>query len=72
MSLFSRDAKIEALNQAPLFDGLSRKQLLELAKVAEDVDFDAGKVLCRQGDSGQEFFVIMEGEADPLAVLRDV
>ena len=64
MSLFSRDAKIEALKRAPLFEGLSRKQLVELAKVAEDVDYGADKVLCRQGDRGQEFFVIMEGEAE--------
>lgn len=64
MSLFSRDAKVEALKQASLFDGLSRKQLVELARVAEDVEIDAGKVLCRQGDSGHEFFVIMEGEAE--------
>lgn len=64
MSPFSRDAKVEALKRASLFEGLSRKQLLELARVAEDVDFGAGKVLCRQGDTGQEFFVIMEGEAD--------
>lgn len=64
MSLFTRDAKVEALKKASLFDGLSRKQLVELARVAEDVDFGAGKVLCRQGDRGQEFFVIMEGEAE--------
>jgi CRP-like cAMP-binding protein len=64
VSLFSRDAKVEALKRATLFEGLSRKQLLELAKVAEDVDFGAGTVLCRQGDRGQEFFVIMEGEAE--------
>ena len=43
---------------------LSRKQLTELAKVTEDVDFHAGKVLCREGERGQEFFVIMEGEAE--------
>jgi CRP/FNR family transcriptional regulator, cyclic AMP receptor protein len=64
VSLFSRDAKVEALKRASLFEGLSRKQLVELAKVAEDVDVAAGKVLCRQGDSGREFFVIMEGEAE--------
>lgn len=64
MGLFSREAKVEALRQAPLFDGLSRKQLGELAKVTEDVDSEAGKVLCREGDWGQEFFVIMEGEAE--------
>ena len=64
MTVFSRDAKIEALKRAPLFEGLSRKQLVELAKVAEDVDFGADKVLCREGDRGHEFFVIMEGEAE--------
>ena len=64
MALFSRDTKVEALKRAPLFEGLSRKQLTELAKVTEDVDFNAGKVLCREGERGQEFFVIMEGEAE--------
>lgn len=64
MKLFSRDAKVEALRQAPLFDGLSRKQLGELARVTEDIDFEAGKVLCREGRRGQEFFVIMDGEAE--------
>jgi CRP-like cAMP-binding protein len=66
--LFSRDAKVEALKRAPLFEGLSRKQLIELAKLTEDVDLKAGKVLCREGERGQEFFVIMEGE---VQVTRD-
>ena len=64
MALFSRDAKVEALKRAPLFEGLSRKQLTELAKLTEDVDLKAGKVLCREGERGQEFFVIMEGEVE--------
>lgn len=64
MELFSRDTKVEALRRVPLFEGLSRKQLTELAMVTEDVDVEAGKVLCREGDRGQEFFVLMEGEAE--------
>jgi CRP-like cAMP-binding protein len=64
MRLFSRDTKVDALKRAPLFEGLSRKQLIELARVTEDVDFGAGHVLCREGDRGREFFVIMEGEAE--------
>ncbi len=62
--LFSRDTKIDALKSAPLFAGLSRKQLGELAKVTDDVDVAAGKVLCAEGETGQEFFLIMEGEVD--------
>jgi CRP/FNR family transcriptional regulator, cyclic AMP receptor protein len=64
VGLFSRDTKVEALRRAPLFEGLSRKQLTELAKVTEDVDFRAGQVLCREGERGQEFFVIMEGDVE--------
>ena len=64
MPVFSRDTKVQALRRAPLFAGLSRKELTELAKVTEDVDFDTGKVLCREGQTGQEFFVIMEGEVE--------
>jgi CRP-like cAMP-binding protein len=68
VALFSRDTKVEALKRAPLFEGLSRKQLTELAKLTEDVDIKAGKVLCREGERGHEFFVIMEGEVE---VTRD-
>jgi CRP/FNR family transcriptional regulator, cyclic AMP receptor protein len=64
VGLFSRDAKVEALKRAPLLEGLSRRQLTELAKLTEDVDLKAGKVLCREGERGQEFFVIMEGEVE--------
>jgi CRP-like cAMP-binding protein len=67
MALFSRNTKVDALKRAPLFEALSRKQLTELAKVTEDVDFKSGKVLCREGERGEEFFVIMEGE---VAVTR--
>jgi CRP/FNR family cyclic AMP-dependent transcriptional regulator len=64
MSLFSRDTKVKALKRAPLFDGLSDKELTEVAMRTEDLDFPAGKVLCQQGRSGSEFYVIMEGEAE--------
>jgi CRP-like cAMP-binding protein len=64
VALFSRDSKVEALKRAPLFEGLSRKQLVQLARVTEDVAFNAGEVLCREGERGHEFFVIMEGEVE--------
>lgn len=64
MRLFSHDTKVEALKRAPLFEGLSRKEFGELAKVTEDLDFSAGKVLCTEGQSGEEFFVVMDGEVE--------
>jgi CRP/FNR family transcriptional regulator, cyclic AMP receptor protein len=62
--LFSHDTKAEALGRVPLFEGLSRKELTALAKVTEDLEVEAGKVLCREGETGREFFVIVEGDAE--------
>ena len=64
MKLFSHDTKVDALKAAPLFDGLTREELGELAKVSEDLEVPAGKELCKEGELGQEFFVILEGEAE--------
>lgn len=64
MRLFSQNVKVEALKRAPLFEGLSRKELAELARVTEDLKVDPGTVLCREGKVGREFFVIVDGEAD--------
>jgi CRP/FNR family transcriptional regulator, cyclic AMP receptor protein len=62
MRLFSQDTKIQALKRAPLFDGLSRKELTQLARVSEDIEVEPGKALCKEGETGHEFFVIVEGK----------
>jgi CRP-like cAMP-binding protein len=62
--LFSQDVKREALSRAPLFEGLSRKELADLARLTDDVEAAAGTVLCREGRAGREFFVIMEGQVE--------
>jgi len=64
--LFTQDKKVEALRRAPLFEDLSKKELNELARVSEDIEVDPGKVLCREGEVGQEFFVIVEGQAEVI------
>lgn len=64
MKLFSHDTKVDALKRSTLFEGLSRKQLLQLARVSEDLEVPAGKVLCKEGEVGQEFFVIIDGEVE--------
>jgi CRP-like cAMP-binding protein len=60
--LFSHDTKADALARCPFFAGLSRADLLELAKVSEDMEVEEGKVLTREGQSGSEFFVIVDGD----------
>jgi CRP-like cAMP-binding protein len=62
--LFAQDAKVEALKRAPLFEGLSKKELTLVARMTDDLEVPAGQILCREGDSGHEFFVILEGEVE--------
>jgi CRP-like cAMP-binding protein len=60
---FRQDAKVEALKRSPLFEGLSRRQLVELARLTDDLEVAPGTVLCTEGSRGREFFVITAGEA---------
>lgn len=64
MRLFTQNVKVEALKRTPLFEGLSKKELTELARVTEDLQVAPGTVLCREGRVGREFFVVVDGEAE--------
>jgi len=57
-----------AVGRIELFSPLSRKQRKQVAMRADEIDVPAGKVLCCQGQSSHEFFVIEEGRAE---VIRD-
>lgn len=63
MARLRRDAFLDHLARVPLFSALSKKDLALVAKSAEDVKVDAGKVLVTEGSAGAEFFVIMDGKA---------
>ncbi|HLZ48589.1 MAG TPA: cyclic nucleotide-binding domain-containing protein [Candidatus Limnocylindria bacterium] len=54
----------DRLKAVPLFASLSRKQLNKLIDVGWVGTFKAGKVLCAEGRGGDDFFVILEGEAE--------
>jgi CRP-like cAMP-binding protein len=58
------DKKVDLIRKVPLFSHLSRKQLAEIAKVADEIDLREGKEMTREGAAGREFFVILEGSAD--------
>jgi CRP/FNR family transcriptional regulator, cyclic AMP receptor protein len=46
-----------------LFSGLSKHELDDVARLVDEVDVPAGKVLGREGEIAYEFFVIEEGTA---------
>ena len=64
MARIRQDTKVAALKRSPLFEGLAKKQLAMLARLTDDLEVPAGTVLCKEGQHGREFFVIIEGEAE--------
>ena len=51
------------LESIPLFSSLSARQRKELARHADEIEVEAGRVLVGQGRFSYEFFVIEEGRA---------
>src|SRR4051812_31992132 len=51
------------LRELDLFSGLSKGELEQVARLVDEVDVDAGRVLGREGDIAYEFFVIQDGTA---------
>jgi CRP/FNR family cyclic AMP-dependent transcriptional regulator len=56
--------KVDLIADVPLFAGLSRSELGQVASIADEIDLPADKVLIREGERGREFFVLLEGEAE--------
>jgi CRP/FNR family cyclic AMP-dependent transcriptional regulator len=59
-----RNQKVELIRKVPLFAHLSKRQLDQIAQIADEIDLREGKEMTRQGSRGREFFVLLEGEAD--------
>ena len=54
----------ELLAKVPLFKGLDKKHLDQIARLATRLDLPEGKQLTREGASGQEFVIVLEGEVE--------
>jgi CRP-like cAMP-binding protein len=57
----------DALAQVPLFSGLAPRYLKRLADLTEEQRYMEGATIVREGDVGDTFYVILEGEAKVLS-----
>jgi CRP-like cAMP-binding protein len=64
VSTGTASAKVKIISRVPLFGGLSKKELTQVASIADEIDFRAGKTLIREGDPGREFFILLDGSAE--------
>jgi CRP/FNR family transcriptional regulator, cyclic AMP receptor protein len=58
-----KDAKVELLENVPLFKACSKRDLGRIAALVDEVDVPDRGVIMRQGEPGWECFVIAEGQA---------
>jgi len=56
--------RVELLREIPLFAHCSKKELTEIARLAEEVEVEEGDVLIREGTPGHDFYVVVEGALD--------
>ncbi len=58
-----RDKHLNYLSKVEIFEALSRKELQQLGRLAEQIEIPEGKDLTKEGTTGREFFVITKGQA---------
>ena len=59
----AKDKKLDLLKEVPLFWGCTDKELKAIGAIADSLDRPAGAVLMKEGDPGQELFIIAHGTA---------
>ena len=62
--MLRRDAKTELLKRVPLFEKCSKRELAEIASLADELDLPGDRELTREGASGREFIILVDGVAD--------
>ena len=68
MALLRKDAKVRLIAKVPLFSGCSKRELAQIAGLADEIALPAGRTLIREGKRGREFFVLVDGSVE---VTRD-
>ena len=62
--MLQKNAKVELISRVPLFAGCSKRELGEIASLADELAIPAGRKLTSEGASGHEFVVLVQGAAE--------
>jgi CRP-like cAMP-binding protein len=57
------NAKLDLIKRTPLFEHCSKKDLQQIAQIAEELHLGANTILIAEGERGREFLVLVKGEA---------
>jgi CRP-like cAMP-binding protein len=62
--MLRKNTKVELMAHVPLFERCSKRELAEIASLADELALPAGRKLAAEGAAGHEFVVIAEGAAE--------
>jgi CRP-like cAMP-binding protein len=62
--MLRKNAKIELIKGVPLFARCSKRELEQIASLADELDLPSGRNLTKEGAVGHEFVVLAEGAAE--------
>jgi CRP/FNR family transcriptional regulator, cyclic AMP receptor protein len=62
--MLRKNAKIELLKRVPLFERCSKRELEQIAALADELHLPEARNLTSEGTGGYEFVVLVEGAAD--------
>jgi CRP/FNR family transcriptional regulator, cyclic AMP receptor protein len=68
----ARDEKLEHLKRVPLFAHMGRTELERLGQLADEVEVGLDRLLTEQGETGHEFFIVLEGRLSVLDGRRPI
>ena len=54
--------KVLILKSVPIFSSVPESQLVDLATIAEAVEYDAGELIMNQGDIGTSMYIVVDGQ----------
>lgn len=58
------DAVIEMLEKAPLWSGLSKKELKSMVSASRERRFESGDTIVKKGEGGVGFYLILDGSVE--------
>lgn len=68
----AQDAYLKSLSKMALFSECTKRELQTIATNTDEVEVDAGYVLMKEGDIGQEAFIVLSGTASVMKGGRKV
>jgi len=62
--MLRKDGKLELLRRVPLFERCTKRELQQIAGVSDELQVPSGRTLTREGRTGYEFLVLVDGAAE--------